>query len=119
MRDHRRIAELMKGICTWFDMEIAPQSHAEGTLKKAAEEMAELMDAHVLLKAHEQHDTGVVALLEHQAKRDEEAADVFIAFVAYCHIADIDLDAAVAEKMKINRARVWGPPDADGVRRHV
>lgn len=57
--------------------------------------------------------------LEDNPANQEEAADVFIAFVIYCHRARINLGHAAVRKMGINRARNWGEPDANGEVHHV
>lgn len=48
-----------------------------------------------------------------------ELADVFLLTVGVAHLSGIDLEEAVARKMAINRNRVWGEPDSDGVVEHV
>lgn len=48
-----------------------------------------------------------------------EIADVFILLAAVTHLSGIDLEEAVEGKMKINRARKWGKPDAQGVVEHI
>lgn len=49
----------------------------------------------------------------------KELADVFLLTVAVAHLSGINLEEAIAEKMKINLARTWGEPDVDGVVEHV
>jgi len=49
----------------------------------------------------------------------KELADCFLLVVGVAHLSGIDLEAAAIEKLEINKARVWGVPDADGVVEHV
>lgn len=48
-----------------------------------------------------------------------ELADCFLLIIGVAHLSGIDLEQAVEEKMAINRRRVWGEPDSDGVVEHV
>lgn len=48
-----------------------------------------------------------------------EMADIFILLSAMAERMDIDLEAAVRLKMKVNRERKWQKPDKDGVIRHL
>lgn len=50
---------------------------------------------------------------------EEEIADIFILLAGVAHLAGVDLEAAVEKKMKINRERTWGEPDAEGVVEHI
>lgn len=56
---------------------------------------------------------------EPKEKIAEEIADAFIILIAMADRLNIDVAHAVAEKMKINRARKWHPPDGNGVVNHV
>jgi hypothetical protein len=49
----------------------------------------------------------------------EEIADIFMLVVSAARVNGIDLADVVRRKLAKNRARPWGPPDADGVVRHV
>jgi len=52
----------------------------------------------------------------------EEVADVVICWIALQNRLGLHqamLNAAVSNKHRINEARIWGTPDANGVRRHV
>lgn len=48
-----------------------------------------------------------------------ELADVFFLLVAVAHLSGVELEEAVLEKFEINKKRVWGKPDAEGVVEHV
>lgn len=48
-----------------------------------------------------------------------EIADCFLLIISVAHLAGVDLETAVKEKMSINRMREWGKPDAQGVVEHV
>lgn len=48
-----------------------------------------------------------------------EAADVFILLVGLATSLGFNLEAAVKEKMAINKKRKWGPPQENGVIHHV
>lgn len=49
--------------------------------------------------------------LKQAPDNEEEAADVFIAFVIWAHRKRVDLPAAVNRKMAVNERRKWGEPD--------
>ncbi len=48
-----------------------------------------------------------------------EIADIFHLVVSAAHVNGLDLYKIVLDKYAMNRARKWGPPDADGVSEHV
>lgn len=48
-----------------------------------------------------------------------EMADIFFLLIAVAHTAEIDLIAEVEEKLRINKNRQWGKPDAEGVVEHI
>lgn len=48
-----------------------------------------------------------------------EMADVFLLLVALSNECGVDLAAAAAAKLAINKTRTWGAPDAHGVVEHV
>lgn len=50
---------------------------------------------------------------------ESEMADCFLLIIATAHLSGVDLEAAIEEKMEINRNRVWGKPDAEGVVEHI
>lgn len=50
---------------------------------------------------------------------EKEIADCFLLIVGVAHLSGINLEAAIEEKMKINRRRIWGKPDSEGVVEHV
>lgn len=52
-------------------------------------------------------------------RRREECADVLILMLDLAHYEGWDLWAALSAKHEKNRARKWGPPDANGVSHHV
>ena len=49
----------------------------------------------------------------------DEAADCLILLLSHAHINGYDLLAAAMAKMEINRKRLWGDPDHEGVVEHV
>lgn len=51
--------------------------------------------------------------------QEGELADVFLLLAGVAHLLELDLEKAVEEKMTINRRRVWGHPDKDGVVEHI
>lgn len=48
-----------------------------------------------------------------------EMADIFILLCGVAHKAGLNLEIEVEKKMAINRERIWGKPDAEGVVEHV
>lgn len=52
-------------------------------------------------------------------RRREECADVLILMLDLAHYEGWSLWGALAAKHEKNRARTWGPPDANGVSHHV
>lgn len=48
-----------------------------------------------------------------------EMADVFLLLVWLADITGTDLVGAIEEKIEINKARVWGEPDSQGVVQHI
>lgn len=48
-----------------------------------------------------------------------ELADCYFLLVGLAYELGVDLKTVVADKLAINRARVWGEPDAHGVVEHV
>lgn len=60
-----------------------------------------------------------VAGLERRPDSAEEIADVAILLATLAAIQGIDIAAAVRDKMEINKARRWGPRDAQGVVEHI
>ena len=48
-----------------------------------------------------------------------EVADVLFMIIALADGEDMNLVDVLSEKLEINRARVWGEPDKDGVVEHV
>lgn len=57
--------------------------------------------------------------LQHAPSDRMEIADVQILLAGLAAWQGIDLAEAVAEKLAINQARVWGKPDEHGVVKHV
>ena len=47
-----------------------------------------------------------------------ECADIFILLCSICRLQNVDLLKFVEWKMGINRKRIWGLPDKDGVVEH-
>lgn len=94
-------ARLQTRILTWFKEVILPESSADGTWEKFLDELEELKLAR---GTNDEHD---------------EAADVFISYIAWCYAQGIDLSMSVAAKHIINKTRTWGPPDERGTRRHI
>jgi hypothetical protein len=90
-------------VLTWFKEVILPESSADGTWEKFLDELDELKEARLF----------------NRDKQGEEAADVFISYIAWCFAEGIDLGTEVAAKHLINEGRTWGPPDERGTRRHV
>jgi len=56
------------------------------------------------------HDDGIAV------ETEEEAADVAIALLAFCHRKKIDLQAQILKKHAVNQKRVW-TKTADGFKR--
>lgn len=52
-------------------------------------------------------------------QRPAEAADCLILLLGLAHVNGYDLMAEAMAKMAINRRRVWGKPDAEGVVEHI
>lgn len=52
-------------------------------------------------------------------EQNEELADCFILLAGVAHLLELDLVDAVNKKMEVNRRRVWGEPDSEGVVEHV
>lgn len=50
---------------------------------------------------------------------ESEIADCFLLIVAVAHLSGVDLEIAADAKLTINKARIWGKPDADGVVEHI
>ena len=48
-----------------------------------------------------------------------EAADIYLLLLHLAHRRDFSLDAFATEKFRVNQARTWGQPDAEGVVEHV
>lgn len=48
-----------------------------------------------------------------------ELADCLFLLIGIADRAGMDLAAALSSKLRINKSRTWGPPDADGVVEHV
>lgn len=67
-------------------------------------------EADELIKAWEAGDHARIAV---------ETADVGILAATVAHLERFGLYAAILDKMAINRARVWGTPDANGIVHHV
>ena len=113
--------EFEHDVVEWFRSTILPQSNAHGTFLKTEEEFLELKEKedrlHEVLGGGTDCTPHEYAVLVEQLH--EEAADVFIAFLAWCSTRGIDLVAAGTKKMERNRKRTWGPPNSDGVRRHI
>lgn len=59
------------------------------------------------------------SILYQEGDLSNELADVFMLVAGVAHLAGIDLEQAVVDKLAINKNRVWGEPDADGVVEHV
>lgn len=64
-------------------------------------------------------------LVEHVVEGNEsnetigpEIADCFILLIGIASTRGIDVEDAIRDKMAINRARKWSPPDEDGVCQH-
>lgn len=72
------------------------------------------MEAEEFLREEESWNSGLVAWCE----VGRELADLVICCIGYADRAGIDLVAAIAAKLEINRHRTWGPPDANGVQQH-
>ena len=49
----------------------------------------------------------------------DEAADCFLLLLHHAHTLNYDLLTEAKKKMKINRKRKWGKPDANGVVEHI
>ncbi|MCP4897850.1 MAG: DUF550 domain-containing protein [bacterium] len=49
----------------------------------------------------------------------EEAADCYLLLLAVAHHEGFSLNVEAEKKLKVNRTRTWGEPDAEGVREHV
>lgn len=60
-----------------------------------------------------------VAELSANPTDPSEIADCYFLIVGAANRAGVDLVAAVRDKLAVNRARVWGNPDANGVVNHV
>jgi len=50
---------------------------------------------------------------------EEECADLLILLMGRAHRAGFDLLEAAERKLEINKTRVWGKPDAQGVIEHL
>ena len=48
-----------------------------------------------------------------------EAADCFLLLLHFAHKRGFDLAAAALDKLDVNRARSWSPPDERGVSTHL
>lgn len=89
--------EILKDINEWQDV----------VFKKATPQSA---SAHLRREANELYESPYDA---------EEMADIFILLAGVAHLAGVDLVEAVEKKMAINRKRIWGEPDEEGVIEHV
>jgi hypothetical protein len=49
----------------------------------------------------------------------EEAADVVILVMGWCDKMGLCLQEEIERKLAINRERIWGEPDGDGVVEHI
>ena len=54
-----------------------------------------------------------------ESNSPEEAADCFILLLGHAHLGGYDLLKQAVKKMKINKGRTWGQPDAEGVQEHI
>lgn len=105
-----RLRKLQKEIGDW-QRETFKKATTYGVYNHMSREMSELNKA---LNRHVRYDNEDT----YQEVR-YELADIIILAVALADLVHVDLDVATKEKMKINKARKWGKPDADGVVEHI
>jgi NTP pyrophosphatase (non-canonical NTP hydrolase) len=99
----KTMGELLKEITGWQD-KIFTQATSISAATHLKRELTEL----------------VVDLINHDYENARlEMADCFILIAGVAHLSGVDLEAAVEEKMEINRKRTWGKPDKDGVVEHM
>lgn len=94
------------------------QDYVGGWGDETFTEATPLSVCHHLLKEAKELFEGVQG--DHAAADvKEEAADVAILLLQLSHKLDFNLDHEIMFKMKKNRERSWGKPDADGVVEHI
>ena len=54
-----------------------------------------------------------------ESQGPEEASDMFILLLGWCHIKGCQAYEIIDKKMQINYKRKWGRPDAEGVVEHI
>lgn len=100
MRSRESLRALQVRVCTWADRTF-PRSTPKTILKHLKEEVRELCKARGI------------------AKMEEEAADVVLLLLHFCHKRAFCLEDAARRKFAVNQRRIWGKPAADGSVRHV
>lgn len=106
----KTLCELCKEINDWQDS-VFTKATPLSAVTHLQREVIELTFA-IQTKDWERGDIGMQQVRE-------ELADCFILLAGVAHLLEIDLEAAAEAKMIINRRRIWGEPDADGVVEHV
>lgn len=99
----KNFSDLMKEITDWQDKtftEATPLSAAEHLRREVKELIFDLTNGDF-----------------ESAKA--EMADCQLLLIAVAHLSEVDLELAVEEKMAINRLRMWGVPDDQGVVEHI
>ena len=105
----KTLAEWIKEITEWQD-QIFTQATPLSAVTHLQREVIELTFA--IQTRHRKRETG-------KSDIEKELADCQLLLIGVAHLSGIDLETALEEKMRINRSRVWGEPDAQGVIEHV
>jgi NTP pyrophosphatase (non-canonical NTP hydrolase) len=100
----KTLTELSKEITDWQDATFT-QATAESAAIHLVREVKELL---LDIQYHAS-----------MSDRSKEIADCFLLICGVAHLSGVNLEEVVEEKMEINRNRVWGKPDADGVVEHI
>lgn len=90
-------------VAAWGDQTFGPVDDPLCLVERAREEMAELADA---VRGGDKNASAL------------ESADVVILLYRLAQTLEYDLESAVAEKMQINRSRLWRPK-GDGTGSHI
>lgn len=111
----KTLKELQKEINDWQDSVFtkATPLSAATHLQREIIELVEIIQLYKVTQDYAFNDP--VKLTEVAA----ELADCQILLAGVAHLLNLDLETVTEDKMVINRRRVWGEPDSEGVVEHV
>jgi NTP pyrophosphatase (non-canonical NTP hydrolase) len=124
----QELQNIMNSIAEWSDATFGDKQRNPALLHHLKKEVSELIEAiekyelHKKVNYKKHHSFKTTAQNKLEENVFEEYADCMMLLLDSAHhfgISSFDLARFIHKKLEINKARIWGKPDENGVVEHI